>query len=282
MKTIKGFIIGVCSALFITILFTSVLGAEKLISIDVLYNNIKILLYGQELDIKDVNGNNVEPFIYNGTTYVPIRAVSEAFGKSVTWNADTGSVEIRDKNIEQKKDSISFETQPDGKIVITSNPDDFKEVTTDEVWDKMKMQIFYVHDNRTEEYLVYKDGEFKRLPGNYIYDGGFAQFVVSDLDNDGEYELFSKFHAGSGMDYQLLDCYIPDKNAVCNFGTVNCGYNIVKEDEQNIFLEFSTGERAKVNLVNENDVYNIVVTLPSGLSELIEKTTIGAKRESPQ
>jgi hypothetical protein len=38
----------------------------------------------------------VDNFLYNGTTYVPIRAVAELLGNDVSWNADTNIVSIND------------------------------------------------------------------------------------------------------------------------------------------------------------------------------------------
>ena len=35
-----------------------------------------------------------EPFIYNGTTYLPVRAVGEVFGKNVSWDGNTKTVYI--------------------------------------------------------------------------------------------------------------------------------------------------------------------------------------------
>ena len=37
----------------------------------------------------DVNGNAVDVFTSNGTTYMPLRALSQALGKSVAWNSTT-------------------------------------------------------------------------------------------------------------------------------------------------------------------------------------------------
>lgn len=42
----------------------------------------------------DINGNTVYPFITNGTTYLPVRAVSNIFGASIEWNTFYSSVVI--------------------------------------------------------------------------------------------------------------------------------------------------------------------------------------------
>lgn len=54
--------------------------------IEVSYQNIKIFMDGEEVDARDANGQKVEPFIYNGTTYLPVRAVGQAVGKEVNWD----------------------------------------------------------------------------------------------------------------------------------------------------------------------------------------------------
>lgn len=56
-------------------------------TIKVAYKNIRVFVDGQE-----VNTAGSEPFIYNGTTYLPIRKVGEAFGKAATWNGNTNTV----------------------------------------------------------------------------------------------------------------------------------------------------------------------------------------------
>lgn len=63
-------------------------------NIDILYDNIKIVIDGVEITPKDSKGEAVEPFMYNGTTYLPVRAVSEAFGKTVTWDGQNKKIYI--------------------------------------------------------------------------------------------------------------------------------------------------------------------------------------------
>ena len=56
------------------------------------YPGIKIILDGQTLVPKDVNGKVVDPFVIGGTTYMPIRAISSALGLAVDWDGSTKTV----------------------------------------------------------------------------------------------------------------------------------------------------------------------------------------------
>lgn len=63
-------------------------------TITAVYNNIKIIVNGEEITPTDANGNVVEPFIADGTTYLPVRALANALGQEVFWDGDTNSVYI--------------------------------------------------------------------------------------------------------------------------------------------------------------------------------------------
>lgn len=65
---------------------------------EIFYNNIKIYIDGAEIVPKDANGNTIEPFTMNGTTYLPIRAISNAFGQDVEWDGTTQSIYIGKKD----------------------------------------------------------------------------------------------------------------------------------------------------------------------------------------
>lgn len=58
------------------------------------YMGIRLVVDGKEITPKDPNGNVVEPFASNGTTYLPVRAVGEALGKEVTWDGETATVYV--------------------------------------------------------------------------------------------------------------------------------------------------------------------------------------------
>jgi len=67
-------------------------------------NTANIVVNGQKVD-----GDNLE---YNDSLYIPLRKVSEALGKDVSWNEETKTAEIKDKTpkpeVEQKHDSFIF------------------------------------------------------------------------------------------------------------------------------------------------------------------------------
>ncbi len=66
------------------------------------FRDIKIIVDGKQLSTP------AEPFIYNGTTYLPVRAVGEAVGKEVAWDNDTKTVTLTTPppTIEADRDTI--------------------------------------------------------------------------------------------------------------------------------------------------------------------------------
>ena len=85
--------------------------------IPVMFNNIKIVVYGTELK------TDKEPFIYEGTTYLPVRAVGEAVGKNVTWDAASKTVILgeteqkeQEKEPEQPEETTSDNDSRLGKL----------------------------------------------------------------------------------------------------------------------------------------------------------------------
>ena len=58
------------------------------------YRGIRIVLDGKLIIPKDQNGNVLDAFIYNNSTYLPIRALANALGCDVDWEGSTNTVLI--------------------------------------------------------------------------------------------------------------------------------------------------------------------------------------------
>ena len=84
----KSFVSGfVCAAIIIGMAPVAIAKVSQE-NISVNYNNIKIVVDGAELVTQK------EPFIYEGITYLPVRAVGEAVGKDVGWDGATQTVTL--------------------------------------------------------------------------------------------------------------------------------------------------------------------------------------------
>jgi hypothetical protein len=79
----------VCTALLVTGIPAVAEG------IDVAFNQIKLTVNGNKVDADNI--------LYNGRTYVQMRAISEMLGKDVGWDQETKTASINDKKIELKE-----------------------------------------------------------------------------------------------------------------------------------------------------------------------------------
>ncbi len=89
---LKGFISGVLVTLLLLGSMGTAMATVGTSSANLTYNDIKVTLDGVPVNLVDADGNAVEPFIINGTTYLPVRAVAGALGLDVNWDAATKTV----------------------------------------------------------------------------------------------------------------------------------------------------------------------------------------------
>lgn len=78
-------------ALLFTVIANATVGSRMA---ELAYNSIKIMLDGKEVSPTDANGNAIEPFVIEGTTYLPVRGIASALGLEVSWNSETATVEL--------------------------------------------------------------------------------------------------------------------------------------------------------------------------------------------
>ncbi|MGN8875315.1 NPCBM/NEW2 domain-containing protein [Pseudoflavonifractor sp. HCP28S3_F10] len=90
MKNVRTFLAGaLCSALIFALATPA--GAALAAKTIKVYTGIDIYLDDAKFKPTDANGQPVEAIVYNGSTYLPLRAVAEAVGKPVYYDAATQS-----------------------------------------------------------------------------------------------------------------------------------------------------------------------------------------------
>ena len=94
-EKLKGIFIGVVIGMMLASTSYAIVGT---ITKELTYNNIKITLNGNEVNPTDANGNYAEPFIIEGTTYLPVRGIANVLGLHVDWDGESNTVVINTEN----------------------------------------------------------------------------------------------------------------------------------------------------------------------------------------
>lgn len=80
---------------------------------------VKLESGGLEWTPKDAAGNKTPPITYNGSTYLPVRAVSDLLGVAVDWKKDSNTIYVGEK--QDSVDLISFALEDDYNVQKTKD-----------------------------------------------------------------------------------------------------------------------------------------------------------------
>lgn len=98
----RSFIAGMLTMLLIMTLVVPAAATVGKVTKELEYRDISVTLDGVKLDLRDAKGNPVEPFMFEGTNYLPVRALAESLGLNVSWNGQTATVVLTSPNAAQK------------------------------------------------------------------------------------------------------------------------------------------------------------------------------------
>ena len=190
---LKGLIAGILTGCIITT--TVGYATSGTFQRDMHFNNIKITLDGNEIIPKDVNGNYVEPFIIDGTTYLPVRGIANALGLGVDWDGNTNTVILSTKTQPQNSSSMNKVIYNQNGIKVTYLGYRYGESTS--VYAGDLFLDLLVENNSPQIIELYSDDATTSING-YMIDGLMVaeiypgkkintdiSFDKSDLDKNG-------------------------------------------------------------------------------------------------
>ena len=155
-------------------------------NIEVSYDNIKVYKDNVLCELKDSNGSVIEPFIYNGTTYMPVRGTANLADMEVTWDGNTKSVYLWDDMVPDGTYLMDVCPPYDGDRMIT---DDFKMAGN-------RYSGFTVWGNMNPYALVNLNGKYSSLSmmigpedGSYFGDDVAIVKVILDGRNVETFEI---------------------------------------------------------------------------------------------
>ena len=196
-KRIKSFVAGFvcCSLLMATVGFA-----------DDIYESIQVIRGKMNINIKGENVN-IDNFLYNDTTYVPLRELAEKLDMAVTYDSSTASVGIMDKSAYQiLSREIAFLVN--GQPVRTNY---FTEVMN---YFKLNMGMNSVSDSDAQDFKEYVKNEVVAMNVlRQIADDLSIRLTNTETrlleekitlyeNNFGGHDAFSEFLSQNGVSYE--------------------------------------------------------------------------------
>lgn len=228
-QRMRDFIMGAAVASLVlsatTVAFAKVAG----VNIPVQYNNIKVLVDGKELQTEK------EPFIYDGTTYLPLRAVAEAVGKEVSWDSATktailtgGAAELPQ---EDTKDEASDKTNEETKSEADTQQSSRWIRVTNKVHaygDSVEIKCTDIRENLRDNMLE-MDFKFDNT-GSANYDVWIEGCFINGKRIPIEDELFANAYSDrkteETLKIKLSDLDAADINKIHEISMTFHGYNV--------------------------------------------------------
>ena len=194
---IKGIVLGIIIG---TILVPTVSATIATVTKELAYNDIKISLNGSIIEPADANGNVVEPFIIDGTTYLPVRSVADALGLNVEWNSESNTVILG---------GVSKYTSP-GTVI--HNKDGIKITYTGTKKDDYSVDIQFLIENNADKTITIQSHD------EFVNGYGFVGIMSEDVKPGEQINAFISFP------YEDLE-----GSGIFNIEEIECRLNIIDE-----------------------------------------------------
>ena len=150
-----------------------------------LHPEYTIVVDGSARTFTDANGAAVYPLLYNGSIYLPIRAIGQLMGKTVNWNGASSTVTLTGGNDVTDADSFNQGGTNTGNTTTGS-------ITADRA-----KEIALSHAGLTASQVTFARAELDRDDGRLTYD---VEFYTSDY-KEYDYEIDASTGAVLSYDY---------------------------------------------------------------------------------
>lgn len=241
-KNVKSFTSGVVVTALVMGGSSAVMAKVAKMDIPVSFNNIKVIVDGKELK------TDKEPFIYEGTTYLPVRAVAEAVGKEVAWDGETQTVTLGAQT------STEGKTEETVKSYSRSNPVPIgvdQTVSVDTYSDKYTAEIKFVNIERGSSAwtkILAKNQFNSPAPDGKEYVLAYVRATVKSVDGDKAVD-FSSYNftpfSGKDSEYKSVSVVKPEpefRGQAYKDGTVE-GYMVFLVDTNDANPKVSFGAK---------------------------------------
>lgn len=173
---LQGFAGGVLLTLLTLALVGTALAAGRTITID---DGITVTINGAKFSPRNVKGEEVPLFSYDGTTYAPVRALCEAAGLEVEYDADKGIARIITQD-----------------LALAADPNAARYITADRA-----RELALAHAQVAAGEAVFLKTKLDREDGHCVYE---VEFYCGDTEYDCELDTLTGQVLKFGHE---LECY---------------------------------------------------------------------------
>ena len=155
-----------------------------------------VVIDGKTQAFENVNGERVYPILYNGTTYLPLRAIGELMGKVVYWYEDEKRIELKNPTDVTVTDAdVIVAADPKKKPIQKNAENDIsaeqaKEIALKKAGFAEQEVVFGRVEREKEKGIVYFDVEFKT--GGVAYEAHIDAETGAVLKWETDYEKDDK------------------------------------------------------------------------------------------
>ena len=217
----NGFWKGFGSGLILTVLIaalcvTATATSKRSIQVE---DGVGITLNGARFTPRDAGGKQVSAFLYNGTTYVPVRAISVAMGMDVSFNSATRTVVLTTADRTASQQGASSAS---GNYITVERA---KQIALNNAGVKEANAVFLRANLDWDDGRMQYEVEF--YSGNTEYDYDIDAVTGAILSSDLVLENFQIWYNGASR---------PSGNTSGNTGSASSGNYITAERAQQIAL----------------------------------------------
>lgn len=150
-----------------------------------------IVIDGTVRTFFDASGNQTSPMVYNGSIYLPIRAIGEIMGKNVSWNEQTQTVFLTNPS-STGGDVTDFDTSNPSTTPTTPGQ------TTGSVTLEQAKQTALNHAGKTSSEVTFVKSKLDWDDGRQIYE---IEFIVKSGSGYTEYDYEIDVSTGKIISY---------------------------------------------------------------------------------
>ena len=166
-----------------------------------------IVIDGVQRTFYDGNGKKCDPAVYQGSVYLPIRAIGEIMGKTVDWNETTETVSL--SGSAASGEVTDYDTANPSGQTGNSNPNNPSTPAGTISLDRAK-QIALDHAGRSAAQVTFVKNELERDDGRQVYE---IEFIVASGSQYLEYDYEIDANTGNILSYdQDAEGYRPGAN----------------------------------------------------------------------